>query len=546
MAQSVKDLLSLSSDIQDQIRSVFDARQPFGPSAAKGFRVFPEVANLVFSTENQVWREYLTHPRMIIGRKGSGKTSVLRHTQQSNKYKIVHRVSTSDMIVQCIDTLFKDPTDLHSVSAEYSGKIWGQMINTSLMAEILKKDKLYNFPNIERYFEVSDLISEKRGKNIFSLLRSIPNNDMGGSFGSLLNSIISAILHVRGETGLEYESAVSEMDKYLLNSGVNCVVILDSVEQYPLSDHQFDAVLKGLLRCAGAYGGRHRDIRIGIPAELYFDLRSKSASISKDFDKAMVLHWSPMELLRIIAWRYLVFLSAYDRERLAQFSNIDLADRANVHQVLADFLPEEIQNRSGKREFSIAYVLRHTQLLPRQMIKIFNEAFSTSRPNAPRASHEVTNSLITSVRILESQFCEEICNAFNMKYPYAEALCKTCLPSLPRFFSESYLEKVYREKGKKVLQHYSHVGEVGFGHFRETLFEIGAIGRVKDKSGIYADAEFEYALPGRLYASDLDELCMHPTFSGTYETNTNRSSEHFVYPHLQLYQSVSDMDLRVR
>lgn len=259
----------------------------------------------------------------------------------------------------------------------------------------------------------------------------------------------------------------------------------------------------------------------------------------------MVLHWNPMELLRIIAWRYLMYLTAYDKDRLNKFTNVDLTDRSDIHRILFDFIPNEIYNRSGNKEFSVAYILRHTQLIPRQIIRILNEAFSTSRPNTPNGAVNTSNNLINAVQIQESQICEEIFGAFKMKYPFVQNLCEICLPSLPRFFSEKLLEQVYREKGKKVMQEYSHIGEVGFTQYKQVLFEIGAIGRVRDRKDIYADADFEYALPGRLYASAADELCLHPSFSGTYETNINRTSEHFVYPHLRLYENFHKRILRI-
>lgn len=377
-------------------------------------------------------------------------------------------------------------------------------------------------------------------------MRGLPAGEHS-SIASVVNIIVSAILHFRGESGLEYENAVTEMDEYLSERNMKTVIILDSVEEYPLHDHQFCIALKGLLRCAGAYGGRFRDLRIGIPAELYYDLQNASSNIMKDFDNAMVLHWSPMELLRLVAWRYLIFLAAFDESRLNKFASIDLNERSDVHTVLDDFFPKEIINRAGSREIGIAYALRHTQLLPRQIVKIFNEAFSTSRPSALQNSDDVVDSLMNAVQRLELDFCKEIYGAFRAKYPFASDLCEECLPSLPRFFDEKTLEKIYREKGKKVIQEFSHVGEVSFRDFKQSLFEIGAIGRVCNRpdSNIYADAEFEYALPGKLYASSSDELCLHPTFSGAYETNSNRNSDHFVYPHMQLYEKPTKRVLRI-
>ncbi|MVO18375.1 P-loop ATPase, Sll1717 family [Parasedimentitalea huanghaiensis] len=542
--RTVEDLLSLPPNLINGIKHVFGPRRPFGPSSSNGFREHPDVSELVFTTENQMWKEYLNHPRIIVGRKGSGKSSILRQTEQSNEYGIVHRISTSDLLSQCIDTLFDGPADYRRISAEQSGKVWGQMINTALMAQVLKEDTVYRFTRMERYFEVSGLTLDKKGRNIFGMLRSLSPGS-GDVFATLLNTIISGILHYRGESGLEYQAALAELDEYLSERNLKTVIILDSVEQYPLDDYQFTTALTGLLRCAGAYGGQFRDLRIGIPAELYHDLEDESSNIMKDFENAIVLHWLPMELLRLIAWRYLVSLAAYDPARLERFRSLDLVDRGDVHIVLDDFLPRDLHNRRGDIESSSAYILRHTQLLPRQIIKIFNEAYSTQRPNMPSEYNSIVSAIANAVQIWEPKFCKEIYGAFRSKYPYASDLCAVCLPTLPRFFDEKLFEKVYREKGKRVIQEHSNIGAVSFRDFRQALFEIGAVGRVRDRTIVYADADFEYALNGRLYASTKDELCLHPTFSGTYETDANRTSRLFVYPHMSLYDGSEERRLRI-
>jgi hypothetical protein len=540
----VEDLLSLPPHLVKGIKHVFGPRRPFGPSSNHGFRDYPDVRELVFTTENQVWKEYLTNPRIIVGRKGSGKSSILRQTELSNSYDIVHRVSTSDLLHQCEKTLFDGPEDLRIVSAELSGKVWGHMLNTALMAQVLREDSVYRFARIERYFEVSGVTHDTKGRNIFGILRNIPAGN-GDIFASLLNTIISGILQLRGETGLEYQEALAELDEYLTERNLKAVIILDSLEQYPLHSHQFSTALTGLLRCAGAYGGRNRDLRIGIPAELYHDLEDICSNIMKDFENAIVLHWLPMELLRLIAWRYLVSLAAYDVPRLERFQGLDLSYRSDVNLVLEDFLPREIHNRTGRIESSSAYILRHTQLLPRQIIKIFNEAYSTQRPNMPRAYASIISEIANAVKTWEPKFCKEIFGAFRSKYPYASDLCAVCLPTLPRFFDEKILEKVYRERGKRVMQEHSHVVDVSFRDFKQALFEIGAVGRVRDSTFIYADADFEYALNGRLYASVSDQLCLHPAFSGTYETDANRTSAIFVYPHMSLFDGGAAGRLRI-
>lgn len=553
--RNVDDLLKLPQYALTEIREIFDERHPFGPSSSGDFREFPDLEDIVFSTENQIWKEYLTKPRIILGRKGSGKSSVLGHTKRSNHYKIVHKLSTSQVAEDCALALFQGADNLKHVSAESSGKVWREIINASLMSEILSVDSKTQFPRIEKYFEVSGLQNHPGRGNVVGLLRNMRRGTSptvsgeGTTFGVILQIIIESVLHFRKTSGFEYEAAVTEMDQYLGERNWKTVVILDSVEEYPLDDYQYDAVIRGMLRCAGSYGSRFRDLRLAIPAELYYNLEEKSSNHAKDFENVMVLHWSPIELLRIIAWRYLIYLAGYDQSRLLKFRGIDLSKRDEVHQVFEDFFPANILNRTGREEDSLAYVLRHTQLLPRQIIRIFNEAFSTARPNVPIPEDVASSSVVKAIEVLESSFCVEVFNAFKSKYPYAAELCEACIPNLPRFFTEKELEDVYVHRGKAVMSLSMNQKLASFRVFKRTLFEIGAIGRAtkaNKETEIYSDADFEYAIPGKLHSSPGDILCLHPAFSGTFETTVNDKSDIFVYPHMRLYDVNGGRRLRVK
>lgn len=528
---TVSELLDLKPTTTDQIKFLFSDREPFGPSSARGFKDYPDIGRLIFSTENQIWREYVSRPRMIVGRKGAGKTSVLRMTELSQRYGVVHRISISNLLLEIIDSIFSDDKDFKKVPAEFVGKVWTQLINTSLMAEVIRKDKTYKFTRIQKYFDTSASGGgSDQGK--FDILRKASKE----MHSTLVGEIIELALRFRNGTKVEYRDALLELDEYLSEKNLYTVIILDSIEEYFIDDHQWETALKGLLRCAGAFGAPYRDMRVAIPAELYFELQEISSNLMKDFENVMALHWNPMELLRIVAWRYLIFLAGRDRRSLERFRHVDLTNRDHIHEVLNSFLPQRIVNRSGKEEVGVVYLLRHTQLLPRQVILILNEAFSTVRPNTPLPEDELLDSLKNAVSSREEFFCREIFGAFRGKYPFAQALCSECIKELPRFFSEKVLEQIYKEKGKLILQSQSSGGAADFSTFCRVLFEIGAIGRVKKKTTFYADAEFEYAIPGRLYASRTDELCLHPAFSGAFETNANRTSDLFVYPHMDLYK----------
>jgi hypothetical protein len=125
----------------------------------------------------------------------------------------------------------------------------------------------------------------------------------------------------------------------------------------------------------------------------------------------------------------------------------------------------------------------------------------------------------------------------------AYAVAKNCLPELHRTFSDGDLHRVYNRHGRSVFEREGV--ELDFREFKTMLVEIGAVGRVKKRTGIYAEAEFEYAMPGRLSLSVDDELCLHPIFSGEFSSSKNSTDGLVVYPQKEWVEGDSGRNLRV-
>ncbi|MGJ8625720.1 MAG: P-loop ATPase, Sll1717 family [Sulfitobacter sp.] len=539
---SIAGLLKLTHGQKMALRRNFSESNPFGPSSARDIERESDVQELMFNTQNDIWREYQTGTRLIVGRRGAGKTTILRRTSSTSHFYVVHRIPLAEYMEEVRDLIFDDPQDYRKISAEITSKKWDRIVNVSLMSRVIAEDHNYQFARIKKYLSSIGVATDSPLKDRLNNLRKLSVD----ATNTVVSLAVNAALLVLNEFSTEYEDALLELDEYLTEKNRKVVAIIDNIEEYHVDDHQVKMVVKGLLKCVGDFGNGLRQIRLCIPAEVWFETREISSSITKDFSDTMVLHWSPIELLRIAAWRYLVGLAAYDSPEIKKFLDVDLNNRDHIHRVIANFLPKEILNRGGKKEITVVYLLRHTQLLPRQFILLLNTAFAGGGVPGNFNVKEVEEGLINAVQEFEQNVCEQVYNAFNFKYPFAKNLCKRIVPNLPRFFTEKDLEAVFRAKGKKVLIENRHVVEPDIEDFKEILFELGVLGRVKGKSTVYADAEFEYAMPGRLVVSRRDEICLHPAFSGAYETVENRDSEHYVYPHMAMYNNDAPRNLKLK
>jgi hypothetical protein len=60
------------------------------------------------------------------------------------------------------------------------------------------------------------------------------------------------------------------------------------------------------------------------------------------------------------------------------------------------------------------------------------------------------------------------------------------------------------------------------------LVEVGAIGKVSAKSDLYITGKFQYAIGHELNVSYDDDLCVHPLFSGIYDSGNGEKRP--IYP----------------
>ena len=529
--KTISDLINLSPFEESELKRFVNRSTPFGPINATRLLESETAGSILFNTRNKVWEFYQQRPRIVIGRKGAGKTTILQHTHQLEDYRYVIKVPTAKAITEFRKSVYPNASDVGLIYVEDAAEIWDRLLNTEIMA-LLPENTIKNLADVRSYLEAINRGAGGISKSLTSALNDNKEALDGGGLGYLIRAALDIY---KGDGEGAYKRALSELDWYLADSNAKVVVILDSLENYHLDIPQNAETMKALLKCAGEYGTTMRSLRVCLPAEMYFELRDLSENVEKDFVNTMALHWLPVELMTVAAWRYLVYLRLYAPDKLKQFQDLNIGSREDVNKIIYSFLPEETKNTSGRSEFTLAYILRHSQLLPRHMIGIMNSIFSGG-PSVSVFDDPV--SVSDGIKSAEQSIYEGIKSAFRKKHPSLDAVCSCTLTELPRFFSDSDLHKVYNYHGKSAM---AANGFHGYREFKRMLIEVGAIGRAGERKGLYCDSEFEYAIRGKLNISVQDELCLHPIFSGIHESSVNRNSEHYVYPHQNLFNESGDL-----
>jgi hypothetical protein len=189
-------------------------------------------------------------------------------------------------------------------------------------------------------------------------------------------------------------------------------------------------------------------------------------------------------------------------------------------------IPTSIRNPSGIPEHTVAYVLRHTQLLPRQVLYIFNEALHRAiaehdRPTV-RPSH-----IVDTVREAEAILCPEVFSAHSFRHRKAQKVARRLIPYLPSRFDDGYLHRMCNRAGIKADF------DLDYREVREMFTDVGILGRYLAETDRYLKAEFAYSMEGQMILSPDEEYCLHPLFVRQYNAKDalpSRKAGKAIYP----------------
>src|SRR4029079_7318680 len=154
---------------------------------------------------------------------------------------------------------------------------------------------------------------------------------------------------------------------------------------------------------------------------------------SKSIKNPVYLLWRPKDLLRMISWRFFRYLEANKLLRPESKGKIEWENHREVmERMWQPYFGLELTNGRGVRERTFAYVLRHTQMRPRQLILLCNAI-------AKRAIDGVHFPLVKeedirlAVKDAESDLAGEIINSFSSVYPNVSTIVDA-LVKLPMVF----------------------------------------------------------------------------------------------------------------
>ena len=507
--------------MDNSIKPYITKDEPFGPIDTTDIDPKDvDALEKLFEQHNWIYRNMRHRPSIIMGRKGSGKTSYLRSVFFDKKYDFYTEIRTDHALTH-ISRIIQGMTK-EAVFPETLAELWETILWVCVLSEIRKYD----------------FLSREKVNLVDAYLDKVGVRDTSTVDGVLwkLAHMFDEVVKANADDGVSeilrhfdrvmFDNTTSAVTDSLKSADKKFVILMDSLDDFQLDISSISYSLQGLLKFVGSMNKPRDvvDVRFCLPTELYRRVIKISSNPNKDFRRALKLQWTASELTLIGAQRLMHYLELYYPEYWKRLSPLDPTKRADAMKLFNAVLPTKITNQSGFQEETISYILRHTQLLPRHFLMLLNSIFKSGGSTQGLHPFPISESrIINGVRQVEERIVNEIFVAFKLTHPTAGDVCKRSLPQLGHKFSVGELHKVFTRYGKAAFSSDS------LFEFQRMLMEIGAMGRVNPGKAteVYIQGNFEYTVEHEIAISHDDELCIHPLFSGIFG---NDNKERPVYP----------------
>lgn len=491
----------------------FSADYPLGPLDAR--RVLKEhsfLLDLLAERDLVTLQQRVERPSIIVGRRGSGKTSYLRklgHESPTHLFVEIRTDRAFNILLASINNIIRDAITVESISSIWDAILWNGFFWLLYRTGRPKVGHV----SIQQHLRTLHIDNCESLESVFNVFSRTMEQIAKQTSGFAIDRIAETL------RGVKFEDLKAIASSDLAKEDSSAIVVMDSLDEYPVRDADFKKTLAGLLKCAGEFNvvNRNYQFRLCLPSELYWEFREKvSTNPQKDFSSQVVVRWQVSELLIAACRRLMINLYLTHPKAYAAVQHNPLETRRDADAFLAQLFPSDVKNLNGRYEKTDTYLLRHTQLLPRQMLLLLSSILKTKAVNEDFEPGKVPffseDGVRDGVRITEDSIVDEIFSVYRDRYGELPAdACATIIPSLPRVFTADQFARAVKMYSKESGRQFS------VAKLKRMFLEIGAFGKLDQPDSIYRRARFEYTMTTRLPIGEDDQLCVHPLFSRRFE-----------------------------
>lgn len=487
-------LETLLNDPDSELQVLINEQRPFGPLATEDYLTQPLLLPFMFRRVERLSNITEKRPALLIGRRGSGKTAYLHSMRSRSGTDFVPLVSW-DWFQKVMREVQKGQIEF----VEQAARRWRQIFRVVVVeAELAQQEG-----------RPLDSKGVREGREYLEKALA--------AIRARWSEVDAASENVQAREDDDEKKFWEAKNDALKQKGKLLVLLIDSLEQYDLNKGGFELALQGLLKAVASFQAHYSriDVQLCVPSELLHVFGELATNPLKDFQSKAFLKWKPRELLDIAAYRFNIFLHLHYPNEVDRLGFPHITEKRPYGEKLREiFASATVTNRCGRKEDTLRYILRHTQLLPRQFILMMNAIFSTNRGMSPASVLKIEpKAVVNAIRENEGYMVSEVLSAFKSVYPAAKRVLDSALPNLCIVSRKNDIDLVYRRhvRGMGIFGDYD-----GDGEFLRMLLELGVFGVVdsQDPEGDF-NAQFQYNAPGieMIRVGEHHQLCCHPIFS---------------------------------
>ncbi|MFB0553717.1 MAG: P-loop ATPase, Sll1717 family [Phycisphaerae bacterium] len=505
-----------------------------------------EAANLFLRTESY---ETFTQPNFIFlfGRRGTGKTAMMRMLKyevtngHNSYYSYAHLLSQEDAYHQLATHLRMSPlSTLPQPELVYQlTNKWRWVIMLSAMTAVVKAHKDTKVAEqdpdiavIKKYLThsipdtVKTITAESETSPLSSVLAVVTDELDAVDYSP--TRVGSALIKItRRLFSPDYEQACQALSRIIKKSHKACVVMVDSIELYNLRDSVAQAVTTALMDAAyRMYGSSQNNgvvVKVAFPSEVYPYLNSINRE--KTEGKNLFILWRYRDLVTLLAKRYWQLVDKQTSIEQCKALN-------NYHEARAylyTHLPPTVGTETEIDFDTLAFIIRHTQKKPRQVILLLNviltlaktlgkDNASISEEIVKRGTRARLDLLVKGTLDIYSTICSEV-----------EPLVMRALADTPSEFDYSRLDQQMKE-----IHSLRKSIDIGAEEVKHLFLETGVLGMRRARRNFHSRNKvisiglFEYQVKRRLYLTNKSVCVVHPMFYQDLRTDIDKDT--FIYP----------------
>ncbi len=459
----------------------------------------------------------LSSTYIIIGRRGSGKTALGQYFSFQKK------------IPNSIFIDVDEPKAYQEVATRFAS-----MVGPNNETAIPRLIKVWDFVIWSIIFNsLKDYDTRIRDANIFGTEAKESSLIIFEFFKTIINRFLQKDDNISDELEHFIANDTIKLGKEAvleITQNKPIIIAFDTLENYAVHDENTLRLISSLIECVQQFNVRYSrhniHLKLFVMAEIYpYLYEDAGLNILKYVKNPIYLHWRPKDLMRLLCWRFYRYLKHHKITLpKGKVENWDKNEEV-MEKMWIPFMGEFIINGRGIKESTFPYILRHTQLRPRQLIIIANQIAEKSIEDKS-FPHFSEKSVREGVRAAEIILSNEVIGSYSSVYRNIGKILD-CLSGMPMIFKGNELDKCAKNTRSMWPMEYSPL------RFRQLVAELGIVGKVRtiiNEDTQHCDVDFEYTREDRLPLLVSDYCAIHPMFYNKLSIKIERPIKVYPFP----------------